>query len=87
MSNLKSIRYYIEKDFTIADCEDFKNTSKIYVKDKVFISILENINNLIYKIKIYLEDGTVIEDVYFLNISDDIKLYNKKLLFDGRFNT
>jgi len=85
---VSNIRYCIEKSFTIGHSEDFKVTSRINVEERVFIDILEiGKEHHVYKVNIFLEDGSIIKDVYILNILGEVKLFNEHLLFDGRFNS
>ena len=80
------IRYFIGNDFTIGESEDLKVTTRVTVKDRVFLDIKETLGNHVLRINVYLEDGSVVKDAYYLNVSGDIRLQNENLLFDGRFN-
>ncbi len=58
-----------------------------YSDGHVFVNILERIKGVqdIVKIKLFYPNGTIIEG-WYLDHMDTIDIYNRDLLYDGRFN-
>lgn len=92
--SVQSIRYFLRESAVfygkLIDGNFHSNTRfKVESSPKlpVFLDILEKYNNNIIKVKLYLQDGSVIKEAYFIpTVLDLIGINNNHLLFDGRFN-